>query len=316
MRNLFWKFPLFFLSLHAIGAVHAQTAALHGRVTDESGAVVPRATVSLNSQQTSAKIAIADGLGAYSFSDLPAGSYRVQASAPDLSQREPSAIVLKPGDQALDLVLHVAVKTQRITVQGDTGPVLGTDQASNVNSVVLEGAELDALSDDPDDLQADLQALAGPSAGPNGGSIYVDGFSGADLPAKNAIREVRINQNPFSPEYDKLGYGRIEIFTKPGSDQVPRHHQLQLGTEVWNSRNPYAAEKAPFLLNEFEGGGGGPLGKRASFTVDAQHNMVDNGSISNGVALDPADHGRSPVQQRSHVAPALHQGQPARRLRA
>jgi hypothetical protein len=266
---------------------YAQTASLHGRVTDESGAVVPSATVSLISGQTAAKSTIADGLGAYSFSGLPIGNCRVQASAPELWQPEPLSIVLKPGDQALDLVLHVAVKTQRIVVQADTGPALGTDQASNANSVVLEGAALDALSDDPDDLQADLQALAGPSAGPNGGSIYVDGFSGGDLPAKNAIREVRINQNPFSPEYDKLGYGRIEIFTKPGSDKYHATADYNLGTEAWNSRNPYAAEKAPFLLNEFEGGGGGPLGKRASFTVDAQHNMVDNGSISNGVALDP-----------------------------
>ena len=72
-------------------------------------------------------------------------------------------------------------------------------------------------SDDPNDLQEDLQALAGPSAGPSGGSIFIDGFSGGDLPAKSSIREIRINQNPFSPEYDKLGYGRIEIFTKPGN---------------------------------------------------------------------------------------------------
>ncbi|MGO9008855.1 MAG: carboxypeptidase regulatory-like domain-containing protein [Bryobacteraceae bacterium] len=290
MKNLILHLPLFLLSLGAIAGLQAQNASLHGRVSDESGAVVPRATVTVTSGQAVAQTATANGLGSYSFPNLPPGNYRVQASAPDLSQREPTAIVLKPGDQALDLVVQVTAKTQRITVEADTGPALGTDQASNANSVVLEGAALDALSDDPDDLQADLQALAGPSAGPNGGSIYVDGFSGADLPAKNAIREVRINQNPFSPEYDKLGYGRIEIFTKPGSDKYHATVDYNLGTELWNSRNPYAAEKAPFLLNEFEGGGGGPLGKRASFTVDAQHNMVDNGSISNGVALDPQTH--------------------------
>ena len=277
--------PIVFL--HAMGSIHAQTAALHGRVTDESGAVVPGAAVSLTAGPDAARQATTDGLGSYSFSGLPPGDYQVRASAPDLSQPQPSAIVLKPGNQALDLVLHVAARTQRITVEDASGPALGTDQASNANSVVLRGADLDALSDDPDDLAADLQALAGPSAGPNGGSIFVDGFSGADLPAKNSIREIRINQNPFSPEYDKLGYGRIEIFTKPGSDKYHATVDYNLGTKVWNSRNPYAAEKAPFLLNEFEGGGGGPLGKRASFTLDAQHNMVDNGSIANGVDLQP-----------------------------
>ena len=272
----------------------AQTAALHGTVADESGALVPGAKVSLTSEHAATRSTAANDLGTYSFSDLPPGDYQVLAAAPDLEQRQPSAITLKPGDQTLDLVLAVAVRTQRIQVRSDSTPALGTDQASNVNSVVLAGADLDALSDDPDDLQGDLQALAGPAAGPNGGSIYVDGFSGADLPPKNAIREIRINQNPFSPEYDKLGYGRIEIFTKPGSDKYHATVQYNLGTQAWNSRNPYAAEKAPFLLNEFEGGGGGPLGKRASFTLDAQRNMVDNGSISNGVALDPATVAASP----------------------
>jgi hypothetical protein len=130
-----------------------------------------------------------------------------------------------------------------------------------------------------------LQALAGPSAGPSGGSIFIDGFSGGDLPPKISIREIRINQNPFSPEYDKLGYGRIEIFTKPGSDKYRAQVDYNLGTQFWNSRNPYSTQKAPFLLNEFEGDAGGPINKRASFTVDAQRNMVDNGSITNGLTL-------------------------------
>ena len=46
-------------------------------------------------------------------------------------------------------------------------------------------------------------------------------------------------------------------------------------------------EKAYFLLNEFEGNAGGPLTRKSSFTLDAQRNMVDNGSITNAVTLDP-----------------------------
>ena len=68
-------------------------------------------------------------------------------------------------------------------------------------------------------MQSELEALAGPSAGPNGGQIYVDGFTAGQLPPKADILEIRINQNPFSAEYDKLGYGRIEITTRPGSSQ-------------------------------------------------------------------------------------------------
>ncbi len=277
-----------YLSLSIIFAfsVSAQTASVRGQVTDESGAIIPGAKVTLTDPSGSVKSLVADSNGTYSAGGIAPGNYAVQASAPQLGMREPARITVKPGIQTLNLRLTVASLAETVNVRDNTGPAVSTDAANNANALVLRGDDLEALSDDPNDLQADLQALAGPSAGPNGGSIFVDGFSGGEIPAKASIREIRINQNPFAPEYDKLGYGRIEIFTKPGMDKYRATINYNLGTRVWNSRNPYSAEKAPFLLNEFEGEGGGPINKRASFTVDAQRNLVDNGSITNGIALD------------------------------
>src|SRR5205807_10332893 len=120
-----------------------------------------------------------------------------------------------------------------------------------------------------------------------GGSIFIDGFSGGQLPAKDSIREIRINQNPFSPEYDKLGLGRIEIFTKPGTDKFRGTATYNFANDFWNSRNPYAAQKAPFSLHELAGNLSGPVGKKASFFLDLQREMIDNGSVINGVYLDP-----------------------------
>ena len=275
-----------FLTVLLTSPLFAQTATLRGQVTDESKAVIPGAKVTLTGPAGSVKTAMADNNGAYSFTALPPGNYTVQAAAPQLAMAQPVKTTLKPGIQTLNLQLTVASLAEKVTVNENSGPAVSTDAASNASAVVLRGDDLQALSDDPNDLQADLQALAGPSAGPGGGSIFIDGFSGGELPAKESIREIRINQNPFSPEYDKLGYGRIEIFTKPGMDKYRANVQYNLGTQAWNSRNPYSAQKAPFLLQEFEGNGGGPLGKRASFFVDAQRNMVDNGSITNGVTVD------------------------------
>ena len=85
--------------------------------------------------------------------------------------------------------------------------------------MVVQGSALDALSDDPTELQNELQALAGPAAGPNGGQIYIDGFEGGQIPPKSDILQIRVNQNPFSAEYDRIGYGRIEIITKPGTQK-------------------------------------------------------------------------------------------------
>src|SRR5438876_8434178 len=176
---------------------------------------------------------------------------------------------------------------EQVSVGDQTGAAVTTESAGNASAVVLRGKELEALGDDPEDLAADLQAMAGPSAGPNGGSFYIDGFSGGQIPSKNSILEVRINQNPFSPEYDALGYGRIEILTKPGADKFHGSLYNNFGDSLWNSRNPYAAEKAPFRLDEYGGSLEGPLGTRASFFVAADAAAIDNGAVINGTTLDP-----------------------------
>src|SRR5262249_46409159 len=179
-----------------------QTATLRGQVTDDSGAVIPAARIMLTGPSGLLKTAATAIDGRYSFAGLAPGNYTVQASAPDLALPQPLKISLAAGVETLDLRLAVVSATQRVTVRGNAGPALSADAAGNASALVMRGADLEALADNPDDLQADLMALAGPSAGPGGGAIFIDGFSGGQLPAKESIREIRINQNPFSPEFD------------------------------------------------------------------------------------------------------------------
>src|SRR5262249_53831282 len=118
-------------------------------------------------------------------------------------------------------------------------------------------------------------------------AMFVDGFSGGQLPPKSAIREIRINQNPFAPEYDRLGLGRIEIFTKPGTDKFRGSIGYNFANDFWNSRNAYAAERAPFHLNETSASLSGSLNNRATFNLNLIREWVDNGNVTNGVQLDP-----------------------------
>ena len=289
----------------------AQTGTqLHGKVTDESGAVVPGAVVSATGADGRVHTAIAGGGGTYSITGLMPGTFTVQASSQSLATAQPVTVRLQGSVLTLDLVVKLSATNQQLTVRDSIQPTVGIESSNNASAMILRGEDLQALSDNPDDLQADLLALAGPSAGPSGGSIYIDGFSGGEIPPKEAIREIRINQDPFSPEYDKLGYGRIEIFTKPGANKYRGTVDYNLGTDRWNSRNPYAAVKAPLRLDEFEGGVSGPLNKRASFTLDAQRNMVDNGSVVNAVTLDPQSLAATPfssvfktIQRYTRVSP-------------
>ena len=269
-----------------LGAVlFAQTSTLHGVITDTSGAAVASAKITLSAPKGPPHVEISDGQGTYTFSGLVPGAYTLEASASQLILL-PLKLSLTSGTNTRDLQLNITTVVERITVEQDT-EVLGTDASTNASATVIKGEALAALSDNPEDLVADLQALAGPSAGPGGGTIYVDGFSGGVLPPKETIREVRINQNPFSPEYDKLGLGRIEILTKPGAEKWHGTLTYNYATSAWNTRNPYSAAKAPLLLNEWENVLGGRLTKRSSLSLDVNQNNVDNGAIVNAVTLDP-----------------------------
>src|SRR5271168_636582 len=227
------------LLLLVVSAALAQTpGSLKGQVLDPSGAAVPGATVTLTGPNGVVKVAQTDNNGAYSVVGLPPGKYTVRVIAAGFDLFEGSIADL-PGGRAstFDAKMSVASEKQEVTVK-DTQQV-ELDPAKNAGALVLKEADLDMLSDDPDDLQADLLALAGPAAGPNGGQIFIDGFSSGQLPPKDSIREIRINSNPFSAEYDTSGRGRIEIFTRPGSDKFHGTVNLTYSDWLFNARNPF-----------------------------------------------------------------------------
>ena len=167
-----------------------------------------------------------------------------------------------------------------------TSANLSVQSENNASALVLKDKDLDALSDDPDELASQLQALAGPAAGPNGGEIYIDGFTGGQLPTKSSIREIRVNQNPFSAQYDKLGYGRIEIFTKPGTDQWHGQGMGMFNDSALNSRNPFVATEPGYHREFMDGSLGGPLSKKASIFIDGGRRDMAGNSIVSAVVLD------------------------------
>lgn len=140
-----------------------------------------------------------------------------------------------------DAQLTIALEDQQVTIDDRH---ISTDSDNNANAVVLRGRELEALPNDPQALASALPALAGPTDPESGGTqIKVDGFSDGQIPPKEAIREVRINNNPFSAENEFPGFSGIEIFTQPGSDKSPGAFSYDFHDESLNSRNPFTHQQ-------------------------------------------------------------------------
>lgn len=202
-----------------------------------------------------------------------------------MSQRENVSI---EGNVSLDVQLTIEAEKQVVNVESEANHV-STDPTQNGDAIVLGQKELATLSDDPDELSQQLQAMAGPGAGPAGGQIYIDGFTGGNIPPKSSIREIRINSNPFSSEYDRPGFGRIEIFTKPGTDVIRGQAFMQFNDQYLNSRSPLLTQSnRPDYSQKFYGLTlTGPLKKqKASFTFDFERRDINENAFIIATTLD------------------------------
>src|SRR5260370_3340340 len=192
------------------GGAFAQSSAarLHGQVVDPSGAVVPGANITLKDASGLTIAAKADAVGSYEVKNLAPGKYTITVKAKGFTSSAMEVAVVAGQDRKLDLPLEIATKEEEVVVESEAAKV-STNPENNASSLVISGKDLDALSDDPDELQSELQALAGPSAGPNGGQIYIDGFTARQLPPRSSIRAVRVNRHPSSAPYDTIRFARI-----------------------------------------------------------------------------------------------------------
>ncbi|MGA2275184.1 MAG: carboxypeptidase regulatory-like domain-containing protein [Bryobacteraceae bacterium] len=289
---------LFFLLLALPGAIGlpAQTATggVRGVLMDDSGAVIPATNVTV-ARAGVTKTAQTQADGTFSVMGLKPGQYTVSATYPGFAPFSKTVNVGSGAPVQMSIRLAVSAEKQEVTVQAEAGPSVSVEADNNATAIVMKGEDLEALPDDPDDLSDALQALAGPGAGPNGGQIYIDGFSGGQLPPKESIREIRINQNPFSAEYDRLGFGRIEILTKPGTDTLHGAIMLNDSNGVFDSRNPLAANKPDYSNRIIGANLGGSLNKKASFFLNFNRRDITDNSITHATYVDPTTFNTAPI---------------------
>lgn len=242
--------------------------AIRGQVTDPSGALIPHAQVTLSSGLQPARTVDSTDYGEFRFTSVPAGSYSLTVEASGFEETRRDVMVKAGQELNLSVRLKIEVDRQRISVSAQG---LDSSPDRNLGAVVLRGSDLDALPGDPRDLKHQLIVMAGSDINPQ---FYVDGFTASHLPPKESIQEIRMNQDPYSAEYDTPGVDRIEIITKPGGDKL--HGTLEMAGEYspLNSRNPYVAVQPPYSAFYSQGDISGPLTKTSSWSLSGvQQNM-------------------------------------------
>ena len=264
-----------------------QTGVLRGQLKDILGGVIPAAMVTVINANGVEKKTPTDGEGRFQVSSLLAGIYTVRASRQGFAPYENTSVVIIAGRTVtLDVAMMVGLKEENVEVSSATRNV-SVDAENNVSAIILRGKDLESLSDDPDQLAEDLRALAGGMEGPNGTQFIVDGFTGARIPSKSSILEVRINANPFTAEQDNLGFGRVEITTKAGTGTFNAQGFVNFNDESLNARNPYAPNRAPYQALLFGVTVGGPIvAKKSSYLFDYEERDIDENAIVNATILD------------------------------
>src|SRR5215831_20218770 len=225
------------------------------QVLDQQGGAIAGASVTIKDSRGVERSGATNQEGKFVFSDLTIGNYALRATAQHFRPYdEPHIQVGSAAEVNLTATLRVAGVEESIAVFPDPSVAQVAEYVGG--SLVIRGDALVEL-DGPGGLEALLRALALRTSGPFGPVALVDGFADAQLPPTYSIREIRINDNPFSAEYSTLGLGRIEMLTKPGSQKFHAETFGMAGDALFNSRNPFSPNKARYESQIFGGNASG-----------------------------------------------------------
>ena len=239
------------------------TAVLRVTVLDQTNAPLVTAQVTLRDPAGVERTVAVNASGVAVFEGLAPGSYQATATADGFRTVIVSSAV-KRGQNQTTVRLPVANIQQTVNVLGESP----AQRRDNGFTQTLTADEIDALSDDPDEMADQLAELAGPGA-----QIYVDGFRGGRLPPKAQIQQIRFHSNSFSAEYHDAGMVRVEVITRPGMSGFRGQFNTGFGPGALDAKNAFATQKGDERLNRYAINFQGPIAKgRTSLTLAVDGN--------------------------------------------
>ena len=256
---------------------------ISGQVLDLSGAPVYQAAVTLGPDGGGpVRHSATDLAGRFRFDQVGPGSFQIRVRREGF---KPSLTRLRVGARSprpVRISLSIADLHQELTVTGQTDRV-STEPFANLDVVRLDRAALDDLPVLGQDVVGTIaRFLDSASVGSAGVTLVVDGMETSERGVSaSAIREVRINQNPYSAEFSRPGRGRIEIITQAGSDGYHGTFNFLLRDHRLDARNAFAVERPREQRRIYEGHVTGPLGRSRnnSFLISVDHQEEDREAI-------------------------------------
>src|SRR6266436_4738316 len=289
----------------AVGArAQVTTAAVRGTVTDDQGAAIAGAEVTITNVETAfSRTVISGGDGEYNFPDLPLGLYKIRVTHSGFKSSEQTGITLHANDSlVVNVGLKVGAVSESVTVEASpiavettNGELSGLIQSAQVAELPLNGgnfmelltlipgvAPAEAFSITNKGLKgaSDVSISGGPS---NGNQWLVDGANNNDTgsqrtiliyPSVDTIEEFKIERNSFGPEFGLSAGGQVSIITKSGTNDFHggafysgRNDALDaFDTEVKANNCPGAnCMKNKLRLNDYGYHIGGPVKKDKIF---------------------------------------------------
>jgi Carboxypeptidase regulatory-like domain len=243
-------------------AAQSGTASVRITVMDETRAVLPGAMVLLVGDDGVEHTLQVDETGVATGTNLRPGTYTIGATYPGF-RPSTTTMTLRRGANQTTFTLVIAIQ-ESVSVN-ETDPA---ERRDNGFTTTLTQDEIDALSDDPDEMADQLAQMAGPGA-----QIFVDGFRGGRLPPKDQIQQIRFRTNSYAAEYHDAGMVRVEVITKPGMGDWRSRVSFGFRDTSLNARNAFAATRPPEQVKRVQVSSQGPLVKgKTSVTFSIEGN--------------------------------------------
>lgn len=279
----------------------ARDAKLIVTISDQTAGVLPGATITLTGLDAATKTAQPIVMqtaerGVATIENLAQGLYSLRVDMDGFDSTLIPDVKLGKGDNKRNITLALKTLSETVTVQRDQ-QIVAADRGSVTFGSALTREQIEALPDDPAELEQALRDMAGPDA-----ILKVDSFEGGQLPNKSQIKAIHISRDQFAAENHFAGGISIDIVTQAGSGPLRMNGSYNLADSALNGRSPLVPKKGPSRNQGYNFGGGGTVipnklsvsfngGFNRSFSTPNIYANTANGLVSEAANLQQHSNG-------------------------